>query len=61
MPAIIGIDIGGTFTDAYLAEEGGRIYSAKVPSTPPDFGRGFLNAIDDLARQRGMPNRSVLE
>ena len=42
MSYVIGIDIGGTFTDAFAADESGRVAAAKTPSTPPDFSRGFL-------------------
>jgi N-methylhydantoinase A len=31
--AILGVDVGGTFTDAVLVEEG-RIRTAKVPTAP---------------------------
>ena len=37
MPYRIGIDVGGTFTDIVLHETAsGRLYHAKVPSTPDD-------------------------
>ena len=42
----IGVDIGGTFTDVALVEEGtGRIAVAKVLTTPPDFGQGVLEGL----------------
>jgi len=43
----IGIDIGGTFTDVAMVEEGtGRIQIAKVPTTPLDFAQGVLDGLD---------------
>ena len=46
MPWRIGIDIGGTFTDVALVEEGpGRIGIAKVLTTPHDFGEGVIDGI----------------
>jgi N-methylhydantoinase A len=51
MPFIIGVDVGGTFTDAFAADETGLSMSAKAPSTPPDFARGVLNALEELASQ----------
>ena len=46
MPWRIGIDIGGTFTDVALVEEGtGRIGIAKVPTTPHDFGEAVIVGI----------------
>ena len=42
----MGVDIGGTFTDAILIDEStGDVRIAKVPSTPDDPSRGFLNAV----------------
>ncbi|MCK6457219.1 MAG: hydantoinase/oxoprolinase family protein [Phycisphaerae bacterium] len=43
----VGIDIGGTFTDA-CAWNGRDYRRAKVPTTPDDFVRGVLTAIDAL-------------
>ncbi|MEE8109536.1 MAG: hydantoinase/oxoprolinase family protein, partial [bacterium] len=48
----VGIDIGGTFTDLVcLNEETGRITNFKVPSTPPTFIEGVLEALG-----RAIPN-----
>jgi N-methylhydantoinase A len=42
----IGVDIGGTFTDVAMVEEGsGRIAVAKVLTTPPNFGEGVLQGL----------------
>jgi N-methylhydantoinase A len=42
----LGIDIGGTFTDVALVEEGtGRIEIAKVPTTPQALADGVLQGI----------------
>ena len=49
MPYVVGIDIGGTFTDAFATDDTGRVASAKAPSTPPDYSRGVLDALDELA------------
>jgi N-methylhydantoinase A len=45
----LGVDVGGTFTDAVAADDAGRIVSAKTPSTPPAYERGVMNAIRELA------------
>jgi N-methylhydantoinase A len=60
VPYVIGIDVGGTFTDAFAADDSGRVYSAKVPSSPPDFSRGVLNSIDALADNIGRDVAAVL-
>jgi N-methylhydantoinase A len=57
---IIGIDVGGTFTDAFAADDGGKVYSAKVPSTPPEFATGVLASIDALAETIGVGVGSLL-
>jgi N-methylhydantoinase A len=42
----IGIDIGGTFTDVALVEEGtGHIAIVKLPTTPHDFGQAVIDGI----------------
>lgn len=38
MSIIIGVDIGGTFTDLVMHDETtGKTHVAKVPSTPENF------------------------
>ena len=44
----IGADVGGTFTDVVLIDANGNLWTHKVPSTPPDFERAVLNAIEYL-------------
>lgn len=44
---MVGVDIGGTFTDFVVVREGQvRVY--KVPSTPADPSDGFLRGIQEL-------------
>src|SRR4051794_29314790 len=43
---LLGVDVGGTFTDAVLALEDGRLVTAKAPSTPEDQSRGVMAAVD---------------
>ena len=60
MSYVIGIDVGGTFTDAFATDEHGRVHSAKSPSTPPDFEQGVLNAVDELAAAAGLDTAALL-
>jgi N-methylhydantoinase A len=60
MAYVIGIDIGGTFTDAFVADETGRVAGAKAPSTPPDFSQGFLTVLDELAGALGVQPADLL-
>ncbi len=47
MPSyMLGLDIGGTFTDLVCTDlESGELRIAKVPSTPPDYNNGIMNAL----------------
>ncbi len=54
MTYTIGIDIGGTFTDSFATDDAGNVVSAKSHSTPPDFERGVLGSIEELASLLGM-------
>ena len=49
----LGIDVGGTFTDFLLAEEG-RTEVHKTLSTPGDPSEGVLCGLEELARGRGL-------
>ena len=52
----LGIDIGGTFTDATLVDEAtGNVRIAKVSSTPSDPSVGFLEAAERILAQAGVP------
>ena len=54
MSYLVGIDIGGTFTDCAIVDRGGRLLTTKVPSTPPDFARGMLDALGAGAEKLGV-------
>lgn len=41
---LLGVDVGGTFTDAVLAVDG-RLVTAKAPSTPHDQSEGVMAAV----------------
>ena len=60
MRYVIGIDVGGTFTDAVAADEHGTIVGAKTPSTPHDYAEGVLAAVGELAGVLGITERELL-
>src|SRR3954451_22606955 len=60
MAYVIGVDVGGTFTDAVLDDGTGTIVAAKTPSTPPDYSVGVLSSLDLLAAQLGRSTREML-
>ena len=48
----IATDVGGTFTDAVLLdEETGEVRFEKVPTTPRDFAKGTIDAVDRFGVQ----------
>jgi len=51
---LVGVDVGGTFTDLIAYEPGGaRLLSAKVPSLPGEQWRGVLDALGNLGIDAG--------
>src|SRR5256885_10180746 len=54
MSYLVGIDIGGTFTDCAIVDRAGKLLTTKVPSTPPDFARGMLDALGAGAQSLGL-------
>ncbi|HYM31122.1 MAG TPA: hydantoinase/oxoprolinase family protein, partial [Candidatus Cybelea sp.] len=43
---VVGVDVGGTFTDVFVFDEaGGRCLTAKVPTTRADQSKGFIEGI----------------
>ena len=49
---LIGVDVGGTFTDAVLALDG-RLITAKAPTTPDDQSEGVMAAIEAALAKAG--------
>lgn len=49
---LLGVDVGGTFTDAALLD-GERLITAKAPSTPHDQSEGVLTAVDAALESAG--------
>src|SRR5258706_8882582 len=55
MSYLVGIDIGGTFTDCAIVDHAGKLLTTKVPSTPPDFARRMMDALGPRAAALGIP------
>ncbi len=53
-PYLVGVDIGGTFTDCVVLDRKGRITATKSPSTPGNFAEGMLAALDVAAERLGL-------
>ncbi len=49
---LLGVDVGGTFTDAVLLADG-RVHTAKSPTTPADQSLGVSAAIEAVLAEAG--------
>src|SRR5580698_1640185 len=57
---VIGVDTGGTFTDAILFDPvSGRLVTAKVPSSPADPSRSFAAGISAALGSAGIGGAGV--
>jgi N-methylhydantoinase A len=55
---LLGVDVGGTFTDAVAAFDG-RIATAKAPTTPGDQSEGVMAAVAAVLERAGRDAREV--
>ncbi|HEX8204781.1 MAG TPA: hydantoinase/oxoprolinase family protein, partial [Solirubrobacteraceae bacterium] len=55
---LLGVDVGGTFTDAVLVLDG-RAITAKAPSTPDDQSGGVLAAVEAALERAGRAPHEV--
>jgi N-methylhydantoinase A len=53
-PYLVGVDIGGTFTDCVVLDRKGGITATKAASTPGDFAGGMLDAMRLAAERLGI-------
>ncbi|HXR59076.1 MAG TPA: hydantoinase/oxoprolinase family protein [Burkholderiales bacterium] len=51
---LVGVDIGGTFTDCVAMGPDGSITATKAPSTPGNFAEGMLAALRIAGERRGL-------
>jgi N-methylhydantoinase A len=58
---VLGIDVGGTFTDVFcLDSDTGRTFVAKAPSTPGTPGQDVIDGIRSVAQTLGLPDERAL-
>ncbi len=58
----LGVDVGGTFTDALLVhQESKEIYTAKVLSTPEDSSIGVMNSIARVCSTAGIEASEITQ
>jgi len=49
---LLGVDVGGTFTDAVLLD-GGAVHTAKVPTTPREESLGVMRVVASVLERAG--------
>ena len=58
----LGVDVGGTFTDVLLVDEGsGATWRAKTASTPADQAVGVLHGIEKVCADAGIAMSEVVQ
>ncbi len=57
---MVGVDIGGTFTDCVVLNDRGEMVVGKSLSTPPDYSTGAADAVRDAARNIGLGDEEEL-
>src|SRR4051812_11836420 len=55
---LLGVDVGGAFTDAVLACDG-RLITAKAPTTPADQSEGVMSAVATALARAGRSAEEV--
>src|SRR3990172_2262275 len=56
--AQVGVDVGGTFTDAVVVHRG-RVWLAKRPTTVDDQSRGVIDAVRAVLEEAGVAPADV--
>ncbi len=51
---LVGVDIGGTFTDCVILDSNGKLTIGKVLSTPDDFSRDVVDSLQGGAANLGL-------
>ncbi len=59
MPLRIGIDVGGTHTDAVILDEKNNLIYAVKTQTTPDVTTGILNALRDVLKGSGVDPEEI--
>ena len=57
----LGVDIGGTFTDIVLLDEGGALRNKKILSTPDDYSRAIDAGVRELLATSGVAASDIVE
>jgi len=61
MKYVVGIDVGGTFTDCAVVDENGVVLRDKSFTVPANPGQGMLNALENVVDGVGLTVEDVLK
>ena len=56
----VGIDTGGTFTDAVAVDDKGNVVQAKALTTPQDLKKGIMDCLGELANSLNLDLKGLL-
>lgn len=56
----VGVDIGGTFTDAIAINESGEVFEGKADTIPKNLTDGVINALNEVSKQVGTSLEELL-
>ena len=60
MTYLVGIDVGGTFTDTYVYDEdSGASYQSKTLTTPPDLSVGIMSGLEKAIGQTDVDHVTI--
>jgi N-methylhydantoinase A len=57
---VVGVDVGGTFTDCVLVDEKGGVLTDKSFTVPGNPGEGMVNALENVAQSHQLSVNTVL-
>ena len=60
MGSVVGIDVGGTFTDCVVVDGEGRVWMDKAFTTPSNLAEGITAALANVCDRLGADIESVL-
>ena len=60
MGSVVGIDVGGTFTDCVVVDDEGRVWMDKAFTTPSNLAEGIVAALANVCDRLGCDVDSVL-
>ena len=57
----IGVDVGGTFTDVVLLDDGGAVISKKIPSSVENYALAIVEGLESVFAEHGVRPGEIAE